>query len=169
MKKYVFKAYNPIFPELFLREKERISSLIKASQAIEHVGSTAIPGLGGKGIIDIAIAVQKQDIEPVTQQLQKLGYEFRSAFSTPDRSFFVIDFPDPMEGTRRYHVHLTYPESDDWKGLLAFRDYLKAHPKEAEEYADLKRKAVLEADQDGEKYRKLKEPMFQKISKKSQK
>ena len=169
MKKYVFKAYDPIFPDLFNREKERIASYIKTSLKIEHVGSTAIPGLGGKGIIDMAIAVQKQDIESVMQQLQKLGYDYRPAFSTPDRAYFVIDLSDPIKGTRRYHVHLTYPESDDWKGFLEFRDYLKAHPKEAEEYAELKKKAVLEADHDGEKYRKLKEPMFQKISQKSKK
>ena len=169
MKKYVFKPYNPIFPELFQQEKERIASLVKSALAIEHVGSTAIPDLGGKGIIDIAIAVHQEDMGSVTKELQNLGYEFRPAFSTPDRAYFVIDLPDPAEGIRRYHVHLTYPESDDWKGLIEFRDYLRNHPKEAQEYAELKRKAVLEADQDGKKYRKLKEPMFQKIVQKSKK
>lgn len=169
MKKYVFKPYNLIFPELFLREKERIASLLKTALAIEHVGSTAIPDLGGKGIIDIAIAVNKEDMDSVTKQLQNLGYEFRPAFSTPDRAYFVINLPDPFEGVRRYHVHLTYPESNDWKGLIQFRDYLRNHPKEAQEYAELKKKAALEADQDGKKYRKLKQPMFQKISQKIKK
>lgn len=169
MKKYVFKPYNPIFPELFQQEKERIASLVKSALAIEHVGSTAILDLGGKGIIDIAIAVHQEDMGSVTKELQNLGYEFRPAFSTPDRAYFVIDLPDQAEGIRRYHVHLTYPESDDWKGLIEFRDYLRNHPKEAQEYAELKRKAVLEADQDGKKYRKLKEPMFQKIDQKSKK
>ena len=50
VKKYVFKPYSKIFPELFQKEKERISPNLKEALAIEHVGSTAVPGLGGKGI-----------------------------------------------------------------------------------------------------------------------
>ncbi len=57
MKKYVFKPYGKIFPELFLKEKERISGSLGAGAVIEHVGSTAVPGLGGNGIIDIAIHI----------------------------------------------------------------------------------------------------------------
>ena len=56
MKKYVFKSYNKIFPEIFEKEKEKICDFIEETILIEHVGSTSIPNLGGKGIIDIAIA-----------------------------------------------------------------------------------------------------------------
>ncbi len=130
---------------------------------IEHVGSTAVPGLGGKGIIDIAIAVRKEDMNVVSEQLQSLGYEFRPTFSTPDRFYFILYLPDPEEGSRRYHVHLTYPENSEWKDFIGFRDYLRNHPKELLEYAEMKRQAVVEANHNGERYRKLKEPMFQKI------
>ncbi len=163
MKKYVFKPYNRIFPELFEKEKHRIVSHVKLALSIEHVGSTAIPNLGGKGIIDIAIAVDKQDMESVSEQLQILGYEYRPRYSTPDRFYYIIYLPDPEEETRRYHVHLTYPESNDWKEFIAFRDYLRSHPDEVEEYAEMKRQAALEANHEGERYRKLKEPMFKKI------
>ena len=135
---------------------------------IEHIGSTAVLGLGGKGIIDIAIAVARQEMDSVTRRLQNLGYEFRPTFSTPDRAYFVIYLPDPEEGTRRYHIHLTYPESRDWVGLVGFRDYLRNHPEAVQEYAAMKQKAALDADQDGEKYRKLKEPMFKKFQDHSQ-
>lgn len=147
-------------------EKDRIVSFIKTPLLIEHVGSTAIPNLGGKGIIDIAIAVNKHDMDIITKHLQSLGYEFRPTFSTPDRSYFIIYLPDPEEETRRYHIHLTYPESDDWKGLLGFRDYLLNHPKEMLEYADTKKRAVMESDGDGETYRKIKEPTIKDINKK---
>lgn len=163
MKKYVFKPYSKIFPELFLREKERIASLVKAALAIEHVGSTAVPNLGGKGIIDIAIAVHKKDMNSVSEQLQSLGYEFRPTFSTLDRFYFIIYLPDPEEGNRRYHVHLTYPENSEWGQFIGFRDYLRNHPDEVEEYAAMKKQAADEANQDGQQYRKMKEPMFQKI------
>jgi len=163
MKKYVFKPYSKIFPELFRKEKDRILSSITNDLTIEHVGSTAVPGLGGKGIIDIAIATDKSEIDTVNKQLQSLGYEFRPSFSTPDRAYFIIFLPDPEEESRRYHLHLTYPESKDWKDLLAFRDYLNTHPEALEEYAEMKRTAANMADQHGETYRKIKDPMFKKI------
>lgn len=163
MKKYVFKPYSKIFPELFEKEKERILSHIKENLVIEHVGSTAIPNLGGKGIIDLAIAVDKLKMDTVSKQLQDLGYEFRSNFSTEERLYFIIYRSDPEEETRRYHIHLTYPENIEWREFLGFRNYLRKHPKELEEYAELKVHAAIEADQEGEKYRRIKGPMFEKI------
>lgn len=160
MDKYVFKPYSKIFPHLFDKEKERIACCVNTAQAIEHVGSTAVAGLGGKGIIDIAVAVDRRDWESAKRELQSLGYEFRATGSTNDRWFFRMDLPDPEEGRRRYHVHLTYPKSADWNGLIGFRDYLSAHPDEAHRYAEMKKSALIEAGQDGKKYRQLKEPMF---------
>jgi len=164
MKKYVFKPYSHIFPELFDKEKARIAPHLTKALAIEHVGSTAVCNLGGKGIIDIAIAVQKENMEATSKQLQSLGYEFRPTYSTPDRLYFIIYLPDPEEGNRRYHVHVTYPASNDWEGLIGFRDYLRTHPKEAQEYAAMKSQAALEANNEGDQYRKLKDPMFKKFS-----
>lgn len=63
MLKYVFRPYDPIFPKLFIKEKNRLKKFLGRTVLIEHVGSTAIPGLGGKGIIDIAIAApDKNDL-----------------------------------------------------------------------------------------------------------
>ncbi len=164
LKKYVFKAYSKIFPDLFNNEKNRISSQINLPVVIEHIGSTAVPGLGGKGIIDIAIATDRQNIESISKQLQALGYEFRPNFSTPHRHYFITFLSDPEEDKRRYHIHLTYAENEEWKNFLGFIDYLISHPEEAQEYAELKRKAVLEADEDGQRYRTIKEPIFEKIN-----
>lgn len=164
MKKYVFKPYNNSFPILFEKEKERIKSQANIKLEIEHVGSTAIPNLGGKGIIDIAIAVTKHDIDAASKHLQTLGYEFRPIHSTNDRLYFVIDLPDLEEGLRRYHVHLTHPESNDWIGLIGFRDYLRTHSEAVLEYENIKKQAALKTDSEGELYRKLKRPMFEKIN-----
>ena len=128
MSKYVFKPYNPLFPELFRQEKERIASHIKEPLRIEHVGSTAVPGLGGKGIIDIAIAASEQQKEAVKLQLQELGYEFRPQYSTPERLYFVAVLPDPEEGTRRYHIHVMGNKAREWRDFIAFRDALRADP-----------------------------------------
>lgn len=163
MNNYVFKPYNKAFPQLFKKEKERITSCIQANLMIEHVGSTAVPGLEGKGIIDIAVAAETKEFDSISKKLQDLGYTLRLLWSTPDRLFFRADLPDLQEGIRRYHVHLTHEESQDWKGLIAFRDYLRSHPEDAENYAELKKKAATEVKEDGEKYRKLKDPFFKEI------
>lgn len=163
MKKYVFKPYSKIFPILFEKEKQRLASHFKSDFKIEHVGSTAVSQLGGKGIIDIAIAVDKKEMDSISKQLQELGYEFRPNFSTPDRLYFIIDLPDPEEGKRRYHIHLTYPESQDWKDLIFLRDYLRNHPEEAKKYGELKEKAANESNEVGKKYRMLKDPLIREI------
>jgi len=161
--KYVYKPYSNIFPDLFLKQKNKIASSLKNALAIEHVGSTAIPNLGGKGIIDIAVAVARAEMESSSLALQNLGYEFRPSFSTPDRLYFMAYLEDPEEGTRRYHIHLTYLQSKEWKDLIEFRDYLRSHPKAVEEYAEIKKEAANTANQDGKQYRNMKEPLFRKI------
>lgn len=163
MKKYVFKPYSHIFPILFEKEKKRIEANLKLQFVIEHIGSTAVPGLGGKGIIDIAIAVDKQDMESMSRHLQAIGYELRLGFSTSDRLYFIIYLPDSEEEERRYHVHLTFPENIEWKNFLDFRDSLRRNPMQLQEYADLKKEAALQAGQNGVTYRKLKEPIFKKL------
>lgn len=162
--KYVYKPYSKTFPDLFQKEKERIYLSLKNALAIEHVGSTAVPNLGGKGIIDIAISVAKEEMEHASNILQNLGYEFRPSFSTSDRFYFIAYWADPEEENRRYHVHLTYPFSKEWKELIGFRDYLRDHPEALEEYANIKKQAVEIANHDGELYRNMKEPLIKKIN-----
>jgi GrpB-like predicted nucleotidyltransferase (UPF0157 family) len=164
MSKYVFKPYSTLFPTLFKQEEERIKTHLKEILKIEHVGSTAVKNLGGKGIIDIAIAVKKEAMDAQIKQLESLGYQYRPTFSTLERYYFVTYRPDPEETERRYHIHLTYPESSEWRELIGFRDYLRHHPEAAEEYAEIKKNAVKEANQDGERYRALKKPLFEKVA-----
>ncbi|MBS0650177.1 MAG: GrpB family protein [Verrucomicrobia bacterium] len=165
MKKYVYKPYDPLFVELFQKEKERILGHVRNIAAIEHVGSTAVPGLGGKGIIDLAIGVDKSSFEAVSKELIGLGYEFRVNGSTEERLFFRIDLPDPKEKVRRYHVHLLVHQSLVWKELVGFRNHLIAHPSVLEQYAEMKKLAASSADGDGEAYRKLKDPFIQQALK----
>ena len=158
--------YNQIFIELFSQEKQRINAHIN-NLKIEHVGNTAISELGGKGIIDILVSVDKKEMSSISKKLEELGYEFRPTSSTGTRFFHRIDLPDAIDGTRRYHLHLTYTESKDWQEVLAFRDYLLSHLEAVQEYTLIKKQAVDAVNEDGEKYRKLKEPFIQKVLKKA--
>ncbi len=167
-KKYVFKPYTELFAELFLQEKKRLLGVLREQWCdVQHVGSTAVPGLGGKGIIDIALAVERKDIENIypnnlKSRLASLGYIFRESGSVPERLFFRVDLPDAQEGIRRYHLHVTFPQSIEWKTLLAFRDYLNSHADAAQEYAELKRKSADEVNEDGALYREKKAPFLSK-------
>lgn len=162
MKKYIFDPYDNIFPILFEAEKMRMLTQINKAIHIEHIGSTAVPGLGGKGIIDIAILAKKNEMAEISRALQNLGYEFRPSFSTSDRLYFVIFLPDPKKETRRYHIHLTHPGSPIWEELIGVRDYLKQHPDAVKEYEEIKKQAV-QNHQEGKEYRKIKDPFLKKI------
>ncbi len=129
------------------------------------MGSTSVPGLGGKGIIDIAIAVDKDLMEKAKNKLQELNYEFRPSFSTSDRFYFITYLKDPEENSRRYHIHLIYYESKEWKDLIGFRDYLRTNTEACEEYANVKKKAAEIANQDGDQYRKMKEHIIHRFLK----
>lgn len=133
---------------------------------IEHVGSTAIPRLGGKGIIDILLAVPRNKVSKTSKTLQKLGYEFRAIASTKTRLFFRRDYKI-SRAVRRVHIHLTSTGSKDQKEMMAFRDYLISYPKTAKEYEKLKKYAVKFAKGEGELYKKLKEKFILDITKKA--
>ena len=141
--KYIFRPYNPIFPELFKNEKERMEKILGDNLQIEHIGSTAVLGLGGKGVIDILISIHKNQWPGTAAKLKSLGYEYRKKDEEREKEklFFMADLPDNEFGTRLYHVHLTYPESYELKKSLGFRNFLRTHPKEREEYAEIKRRA----------------------------
>lgn len=163
MKKYVFKPYNDNFPHLFEKEKNRIAQFLSGDYKIEHIGSTAVPGLGGKGIIDIMIAVSKQNVKEYSKNLQKVGYNYVEQSHIEQRLFHWQDLHDDIEHLRRYHVHVTYPDSSDWKNAIAFRDYLRTHPDDLNRYAVMKQKAAEEANENTEMYMKLKSDVIKEI------
>lgn len=76
-KKYVFRKYNPKVRTFFSSEKKKLLKLLGVKSKIEHIGSTSIPGLGGKGILDIVIGISKTKIAGAKSKLENFGYEFR--------------------------------------------------------------------------------------------
>jgi len=89
MWKYVFRKYNPEYNPFFNLEKRRITNAISFSTKIEHIGSTSIPHLGGKGILDIAVGVSKAKIGEAKKKLAQANYEFREKAGHPERLFFL--------------------------------------------------------------------------------
>lgn len=165
MFKYVFRPYDPIYPKLFIKEKNRLKKFLGKGVLIEHVGSTAIPGMGGKGIIDIAVAANsKDDLSDVSSKLIEAEYYYDPEDGTQDRWFHGRK----VSNKERYHTHLTFKGSRDWIEMISFRDYLETHPKDFKRYEQIKRQAVEEANQDKDIYIKTKEPLIEEILKKTQ-
>src|SRR3954466_4231595 len=146
--------YDPRWPGLFEQEAKRLRAILDPSLIVglEHFGSTAIPALSAKPIIDILIAVrslpeaQASFIEP----LRNLEYVYWADNPKKDRMFFVKGMP-PFGSRRSHHVHVAEPQGEMWQ-RLAFRDYLRAHREEAETYERLKKRLAAEHQTDREAY-----------------
>jgi GrpB-like predicted nucleotidyltransferase (UPF0157 family) len=143
--------YDPAWPAMYQTERERICAEFgPALVDIEHVGSTSVPGLAAKPIIDIMPGVRTlADADRVVEGMRRLGYEYVPEFeeALPDRRYFRKGHPE-----RKWHVHVVEAGSEFWRRHLAFRDYLRAHPDAAEEYAALKRQLAAQYPRAGAAY-----------------
>lgn len=125
---------------------------------IQHVGSTSIPGMPAKPIIDIAIAIPDYDEASVcVPPLEALGYEYRGEFGIPRRHYFSKGDP------RTFHLHMVEIKSTQWVNMLGFRDYLRQAPQAAKEYAELKRQLADRYPLDREAYLEGKADFIQRI------
>ncbi|BAY96127.1 hypothetical protein NIES37_00530 [Tolypothrix tenuis PCC 7101] len=118
--------------------------------AIHHIGSTSIPNIYAKPIIDLL--VQVKDLAKLDQQCSAmiaLGYEAMGEFGLPGRRFFRRD---NKAGTRTHHVHIFEFDVAEVQRHLAFRDYMIAHPDDALKYSDLKRELAKQFPQDIQGY-----------------
>ncbi len=129
--------YNPAWPRLFAAEAASLAALLGDELvAIHHIGSTAVPGLAAKPIIDILPVVRAiERIDALNDLLLALGYTPKGENGIPGRRFFSKD----VEGVRRVHVHAFAAGHPEIARHLDFVAYLRAHPAAAQAYADLKR------------------------------
>jgi GrpB-like predicted nucleotidyltransferase (UPF0157 family) len=121
------------------------AALGRLAVRVEHVGSTAVPGLAAKPIVDLQAAVTEIDpraayVGPLTE----IGYLFAPDPDSPDFHFFG----KPPERPRAFHLHVCAAGSDHERRHLALRDYLRARPEEAARYGALKRELVARAPGD---------------------
>lgn len=150
----IIVAYDPRWPTIYSREKDQILGAVgNKVVAIEHVGSTAIPRLGAKPIIDIMVAVrQLSDAKECIGPLRSIGYEYVPEYEKelPERRYFRKG----PEGVRNkhFHLHMVQHGEDFWKQHLMFRDYLRCHPDAAKQYCELKRKLAEKHALDREAY-----------------
>jgi len=134
--------YDPEWAVIFMEERQRIfESLGDAALGVEHIGSTAIPGMDAKPILDLMVAISTvDDYEQYVVPLEKLGYVFRRDMRNDQEHVLFVKGP---EEKRTHYLKLTTLNSDFWREHLLFRDFLRLHPERAESYRRLKH-ALLE-------------------------
>jgi GrpB-like predicted nucleotidyltransferase (UPF0157 family) len=100
---------------------------------VHHIGSTAIPGIRAKPIVDlIPLVTSVAALDGAAPRLETLGYEYLGEFGLPGRRYCRLI--DPVTGKRKFQLHCFQPDAAEFPRHLAFRDYLRAHPAVAKEY-----------------------------------
>jgi GrpB-like predicted nucleotidyltransferase (UPF0157 family) len=167
--------YDPVWPDLFRREARRLRRFLPAVsiRRIEHFGSTAVPGLASKPIIDILVEVSslhiaRKEIAPI---LKAKGYEYfwRPTFGDDVPPWYPFFIRRNKHGVRTHHIHVVtrHPAfAQHWERLL-FRDYLIAHRETARDYEQLKVRAATAHLRDRVAYTKTKTEFVRKITNKA--
>jgi GrpB-like predicted nucleotidyltransferase (UPF0157 family) len=154
----VLVDYDPAWPALFERERAHIAPAVAAfAVAIEHVGSTAVPGLCAKPIVDMLLTVER--FGPPAEYipaLAPLGYDFRDDPANVDRHAFGVRDALGRRPVPGYNVHIEQHGGHGPRQFLAFRDYLRAHPDTAREYCALKRALAVAHGSDRDAYTEAK-------------
>lgn len=131
--------------------------------AIEHIGSTAIPGLAAKPIIDLLVGVHSLELaQNAIPALEAIEYVYWTEDPRPGRMFFVKGMP-PFGRQRTHHLHMVEVTSEFWEERLLFRDYLRSHPDQVQRYEVLKRCLANHFKSDREAYTQGKTEYVQSI------
>ena len=144
----VIVDYSPAWPLEFERLRERAARAVgDIAIAIEHIGSTAVPGLAAKPVIDLVIVVEPGDVQAAVDRLTAIGYIHQGNLGVEGREAFGVP-----EGEPRHHLYVSPTDSQELRAQLAFRDRLRADPALATEYESLKRELARRFRDDRESY-----------------
>ncbi len=138
-------SYQLSWQDKFQTEKGKLQEIFgNKAIAIEHIGSTSIPGLSSKPIIDIVVLIEKrEDGDSFIKPLEKFGYSYDKLNSSGERHLFRKGNPT------KFHLSIAYKDRGNfWERQIIFRDYLRNHPDFRDEYQKLKEN-LLENDPSG--------------------
>lgn len=141
--------YDPAWPQMFEEEAARIKQTLGENCiVIHHIGSTAVPGLCAKPVIDmIPVVLNVTKVDQATQNMQSLGYEAKGEFGMLFRRFFIKN-----PGSRAYHIHVYERDNPEIERHLKFRDWMRTHEDDRQAYATLKQELAMKYPNDREAY-----------------
>lgn len=145
----IVEEYDARWPQEFEKLRARIAAVLgPLAAAVEHMGSTAVPGLAAKPIIDIDVLLKPDaDVAQAVSALSSAGYEDRGDLGIRGREAFRA----PAD-SYPHHLYLCLAEAGEYQRHIEFRDYLRSHPEDVEAYASLKRRLMREFEWDREAY-----------------
>jgi GrpB-like predicted nucleotidyltransferase (UPF0157 family) len=156
--------YDPKWPQLFEELRQRILFSMGAIViSVEHVGSTSVPDLAAKPIIDLDVVVRPQDVPAAIAALQQLGYRHEGDLGVAGREAFRWTARGP-----EHHLYVCPEGSPAFRRHIALRDYLRTHPDDAREYEQLKRRLALEYCDDRTRYQNSKAAFVESLAKKAE-
>ena len=156
----VIEDYDPHWPEQFEVLRAQIAAVLRPlAAAIEHVGSTAVPGLAAKPIIDIDVLLRSAaDLPEAITRLAILGYQHRGDLGVPGREAFR-----PPANDVASHLYVCAPECLEYARHIALRNHLRMYPEDACGYERLKRALAVEFRNDREAYNQAKTEFVEKV------
>lgn len=155
--------YDSDWPEAYTEEARRlIEPLSLYLVAVHHIGSTAVPGMYAKPIVDIGLEMERPScIEPMAEYLRVLGYQDHGLHTGPDHWFWTRE----KEGLTLFHLHLWPQRSKSLARHLAFRNALRQDRALRERYSAEKIRWSVACEGDREQYQKLKQPFIAEVLK----
>jgi GrpB-like predicted nucleotidyltransferase (UPF0157 family) len=152
--------YDPSWPKEFERLRDRAAGVLGSlAISIEHVGSTAVPGLAAKPVIDLDVIVRStSDVPVAVHGLRSIGYLHEGGLGVLGREAFVWPRGEP-----RHHLYVCPVDNEALHDHLLFRDYLRDHPEGVRRYADAKRKAARDFPNDRQGYAEAKREVGEEI------
>ena len=154
--------YDPCFVDIFRRELDKISSILDSDCQVEHIGSTSIPGMAGKGVIDIMVAFNsKGELNSGVNLLKNYYYPSDDNSGRNGRVFMRSSKNESVAGD--IHLHLLTKDNPDFLNVLLFRNFLINNPADQKAYAELKYKLKKEVGDDRKKYTELKNDFIKNV------
>ena len=159
-------AHDVKWRNSFKREARKIKKVLgKDALDIQHVGSTAIPGIPAKPIVDIAVFVRSlKKAKRYIRALKKIGYKLKD-----EKRFDRLFFTKGSESRRTHYLHIGEAGSGYIEDMILFRDYLLKHGRTAKDYAELKKYLAKKYQAKRERYTKKKEKLIKKVVRKARK
>ncbi len=164
MKEVKIVPYNENWPKEFLIESQRVMEVL-GNNCIEihHIGSTAVPGLAAKPVIDILPVVQDINIvDKYNEAMERLGYTPRGEDGIPMRRYFRKGIT-----VRTHHIHIFEEGNPQVMRHIKFRDWMRNHPEDMKAYESLKKKLAIQFSNDRHAYTEGKNEFIAMIDKKA--
>jgi GrpB-like predicted nucleotidyltransferase (UPF0157 family) len=155
-----YHPYDPRLPDVFAKVKDLVQAAA-GPVSVEHVGSSSIPGLGGRNALDIAVPATKAQQTGVKSKLYEIGFE-----DSPFPHFLPLLVGEIIHEGTSYQIllYVVSPDSTVLADWLKFRDHMRTHPEDAQAYAAVKQEAIAKGKSEGDDYQEAKNPFLLDLS-----